>query len=200
MLEPLAVCPSGGDDVSMTDYGAVLARIAARAAEDEPMFPLAGRSAPLSAEDLAGVERRLGFALHPLLAAVYRGFANGGFGPEYQLLSLVAGPTSEHAVDVYLAKRSGGAGTEWAWPEGVLPILSWGCGMYACVDCRSEQGTVLLFEPNPGDPDLAWYIDAPSLEAWFDSYVSRTGWWDKLKDGDEPDLPPWPDRKTRASS
>jgi hypothetical protein len=63
---------------------------------------------------------------------------------------------------------------------------------------RAGHGPTL--EPNPGDPDLAWYIDAPSLEAWFDSYVSRTGWWDKLKDGDEPDLPPWPDRKTRASS
>ncbi|GIJ50961.1 SMI1/KNR4 family protein [Virgisporangium aliadipatigenens] len=183
----------------MTDYGPLLVRIAARAAEDEPMLPLASRPGPLGAAELDLAERRLGFPLHPLLRAVYRTFANGGFGPDYQLFSLIGGPTAEQSVDVYLANRSAGAGTHWAWPEGVLPVLSWGCGMYACVDCRSEQGTVLLFEPNPGDPDLAWYIDAPSLEMWFDGYVSRTGWWDKLEDGDEPDLQPWPDFKVRAS-
>ena len=70
--------------------------------------------------------------------------------------------------------------------------------MYACVDCRTDQGTVLLFEPNPGDPDAAWYVDAPSLEAWFDGYVHGTGWWDKLETGEEPDMPPWPYAKERA--
>lgn len=35
--------------------------------------------------------------------------------------------------------------------------------MYACVDCRSVDGTVLLFEPNPGDLDEAWYVDSSSL-------------------------------------
>jgi hypothetical protein len=42
--------------------------------------------------------------------------------------------------------------------------------MYAGVDCRSEDGTVLLFEPNPGDPHAAWSIDTPSLAAWLENY------------------------------
>jgi hypothetical protein len=184
----------------MIDYGPLLTRLAARAREDEPMMPLRGLPAPLGADEIGDAERRLGFTLHPLLATVYRDFANGGFGPDYQLLSLMNGPTSEQAVDLYLSKRSHGAETEWAWPEGVLPVLTWGCGMYACVDCRSEPGTVLLFEPNPGEPELAWYIDAPSLEAWMERYVSRTGWWDKLEDGDEPEMQPWPDFEERASN
>jgi hypothetical protein len=137
--------------------------------------------------------------VHPLLAAVYRDVANGGFGPDYQLLSLMNGPTAEQAVDLYLTKRGDGAGTEWAWPEGVLPILTWGCAMYACVDCRSEPGTVLLFEPNPGEPELAWYTDTPSLGAWFESYINRTGWWDKLEDGEEPEMKPWTEYKERAA-
>jgi SMI1 / KNR4 family (SUKH-1) len=116
----------------------------------------------LRQDEIDRVELRLGFKLHPLLAVVYREVANGGFGPDYQLLRSVGGPTSEQAVDLYLGKRSRSAGTEWAWPEGVLPILTWDCGRYACVDYRSDQGTVLLFEPNPGDPDLAWHVDAPS--------------------------------------
>jgi SMI1 / KNR4 family (SUKH-1) len=163
------------------------------------MMPLAALPAPVRQDGIDRAELRLGFKLHPLLAAVYRDFANGGFGPDYQLLSLVAGPTSEQVVDLYLDNRPLSAGTAWAWPEGVLPILTWGCGMYACVDCRSEHGTVLLFEPNPGDPDLAWYVDATSLDVWFEGYVSVAGWWDKLEAGEEPDMPLWPDFKERAS-
>ncbi|WP_433062560.1 SMI1/KNR4 family protein [Dactylosporangium sp. CS-033363] len=181
----------------MTDYGPLLARIAARAAEDDPMLPLDARPAPLSAADLDRAERELGFPLHPLLAAVYGTIANGGFGPDYQLLSLVSGPTGEQAVDVYKTKRHDAAGTAWAWPEAVLPILNWGCAMYACVDCRTDEGTVLLFEPNPGVPEMAWYVDAPSLESWFEGYVNRTGWWDRLEGGEDPDMPPWPDFNAR---
>ncbi len=72
--------------------------------------------------------------------------------------------------------------------------------MYACVACRSEKGTVLLFEPNPGDPDFAWYVDADSLEAWFEHYINDTGWWNSLENGDEPaDMPLWTEVHARAS-
>jgi len=82
----------------------------------------------------------------------------------------------------------------------VLPILTWGCGMYACVDCRSDRGTVLLFEPNPGDSDAAWYVDSHSLEDWFEHYINDTGWWNEAEDGDDPDdMPPWRDARARAS-
>jgi hypothetical protein len=179
----------------MIDYGPLLARIAARSREDEPSVP-----APLPQEAIDAAEQRLGFRLHPLLAAVYREIANGGFGPDYQLLSLTDGSTAEQAVDGYLAARRDNAGTPWAWPEGVLPILTWGCGMYACVDCRSDEGTVLLFEPNPGDPDAAWFVDTDSIEAWFEHYIDDTGWWNIVEDGDEPDeMRLWTDARARGS-
>ena len=185
----------------MTDYSHLLARIARRAGQDEPTIPLdVGLPVPLPQAAIDTAEERLGFRLHPLLAATYRDFANGGFGPDYQLLSLTDGPTSEQAVDSYLEARTTQARTEWAWPEGVLPILNWGCGMYACVDCRSEQGRVLLFEPNPGDPDAAWWIDSPSLEDWFEHYVNDTGWWVKAEAGEDTDeMPPWPEARHRAA-
>ncbi len=34
------------------------------------------------------------------------------------------------------------------WPRGVLPILDWGCAMYAAVDCLQPHAPILLFEPN----------------------------------------------------
>jgi len=184
----------------VTDYTDLLARVAARAhAESDDEFP-GGLPEPLSQARIDEVEQLLGFPLHPLLAALYRQVANGGFGPEYKLFSLIDGPTSEQVLTCYTAERAGGAGTDWAWPEGVLPILTWGCGMYACVDCRSPEGTVLLFEPNPGDPDLAWWIDSPSLAAWLDHYVRDTGWWSRVEAGEDIDeLRPWREARPRAA-
>ncbi len=125
--------------------------------------------------------------------------ANGGFGPEYQLLSLAGGPTGEQAVDLYLSRRTQNAGTDWAWPEGVLPILTWGCGMYAAVDCHSAEGMVLMFEPNPGDPDAAWYVETPSLEAWLTGYIEDSGWWVAAEAGEDyDDMQPWPHARDRA--
>ncbi|MGW0503842.1 SMI1/KNR4 family protein [Micromonospora sp. NPDC003241] len=180
----------------MPDHHALLARITARIRADDIADDL---PAPLSQDAIARAEQRLGFRLHPLLAQLYGELANGGFGPDYQLLGLVDGADGDQAVDVYLTARTDDAGTEWAWPEGVLPILDWGCGMYACVDCRSVDGTVLLFEPNPGDPDAAWYVDSPSLHAWLTHYVEDTGWWNAAEAGEDPgDMSLWDEARARA--
>lgn len=177
----------------MTIEPNLIAHLATRTDIEHP-----DRLAPVDAATVRRAEEALGFPLHPLLAAVYQCIGNGGFGPEYHLMPLFGKPGSTTAVGEYLKARSAGAGTDWAWPEGVLPILTWGCGMYACVDCRSDQGTVLLFEPNPGVPELAWYVDSPSLAAWFQSYLDDTGWWTAVEDGGEVDMQPWPEFRTRC--
>lgn len=67
------------------------------------------------------------------------------------------------------------------------------------MDCRGDRGAVLPFEPNPGDPDAASYLDSDILEDWFEHYINDTGWWNKLDDGDEPDeMPLWTEARTRA--
>ena len=177
------------DDRMVSYPEELITAVAVRAAADRARL-----TSPLDQAAIEAAQARLGFVLHPLLAAVYREVADGGFGPDYSLLSLDGEPSTETVVGAYLARRSAARAGGWGWPEGVLPILHWGCGMYACVDCRSDLGTVLLFEPNPGDPDQAWFVDAPSLAGWFTHYVQDTGWWIVAEQGgDTEDLPPWPE-------
>jgi hypothetical protein len=71
-------------DASVIDEAALLARIAHQAHEDNPDLP-----APVNAATIARAEAAAGFPLHPLLAAVYREVADGGFGPDYRLMPLM---------------------------------------------------------------------------------------------------------------
>ncbi|MCQ6555983.1 SMI1/KNR4 family protein [Streptomyces sp. C10-9-1] len=161
----------------------LLARVADRARAGETPLPPA-----VSAADVAASEAALGFALPPLLAALYREVANGGFGPEYTLLPLV-GPTRT-VVSAYHAERSASAEEEAPfWPEGVVPVLEWGCGMYAAVDCRSETAAVLLFEPNAVGDDwaAAWFVDDVSLARWLETWVAGTGWYQEDADQEDAD-------------
>lgn len=147
--------------------------------------------APLEAGALSRDEGILRFALPPLLAGLHTRIADGGFGPEYGLLPL------RESVAKYEAMRASG----WRWPAGVLPIAQLGCGMYACVDCHSAEAQVLLFDPNSGDPDLAWYVDTPSLAGWLRGWLDGTAWFcEESAAGEEYDLDlaPWADFRSRV--
>ncbi|WP_404957519.1 SMI1/KNR4 family protein [Streptomyces sp. 147326] len=146
--------------------------------------------APLGSGEIARAEGILGFALPPLLSALYTRIGDGGFGPECGLLSL------RQTVQSYEAHRASG----WRWPEGVLPIADFGCTMYACVDCRSETAQVLLFDPSLGEPDLAWSIDTPSLAGWLRGWLDGTAWFcEESELGEERDLElaPWAEFRSR---
>ncbi|WP_405921749.1 SMI1/KNR4 family protein [Streptomyces sp. NBC_00122] len=146
--------------------------------------------APSATGEIAHAEGILGFTLPPLLAALYTRVGDGGFGPEYGVLSL------GQAVRTYGAQRASG----WRWPAGVLPIADFGCAMYACVDCHSQTAQVLLFDPNPGEPDLAWSIDTPSLAGWLRGWLDGTAWFcEESGLGEETDLElaPWAEFRSR---
>ncbi|MGC9501451.1 SMI1/KNR4 family protein [Streptomyces sp. WG7] len=183
----------------MTENEQLLARVAAKARSTRP-WGWASLPEPLDGAGLSRAEAALGFALPPLLAELYLRIGDGGFGPEYGLLPLLDSPPSGEpaAVPQYLANREDALkDPDWPWPEGVLPISHWGCAMYACVDCRSPQTTVLLFEPNSGDADHAWFVDAPSLTDWLRAWVDGTGWYEEASEGTE--LAPWTGFPLRTS-
>lgn len=213
----------------MTDqdhYDDLIARVAARAAERcAPLSPV------VSPQALAAAEETLGFALHPLLARLYQEIADGGFGPVHRLFPL-DGPAGDDRDRVpvtaaYAARRAArpdGAepagdrdGADWFWPEGVVPVATWDSGMLAAVDCRSDEGTVLLFDPESADGDWAdaWFIDADSLARWLETSLSGRGWYvDPDVDDDwgnlgadvtedqmqSVDLAPWKPARSRAAT
>lgn len=178
----------------MTDTDDLLRQVSAKASATTEHLPL-----PATAEEVAQAERILGFRLPPVLARLYLEVANGGFGPDYQLLPLVG--EGRTAVNDYCEERETSESSSDAhWPADVLPILDWGCGMYAAVDCRSPQGVVLLFEPNgiSGDWHHAWYVDSESLTGWLETWLSETGWYEEDTDEDR-EMRPWESARQRLA-
>ncbi|TDU05546.1 SMI1/KNR4 family protein SUKH-1 [Streptomyces sp. 846.5] len=179
----------------MNDHSALLLRVRTRAAQKPAQLP-----ARLSSQTVAEAESELGFALPPLLTCLYCEVANGGFGPGYKLLPLVGDDRT--AVATYRAERAQSrAEPPPHWPHGILPIMDWGCGMYAAVDCLRPDTPVLLFEPNAVDDNWAdaWFQDAASLSQWLTSWLGGTGWWeeDVMLAEDAADPQPWPDAAER---
>ncbi|TKA11245.1 SMI1/KNR4 family protein [Actinacidiphila oryziradicis] len=152
----------------MTDDD-LIRRVRARAEDEAPTLPVCA-----SPQSLAEAEELLGFALPPLLARLYSEVAGGGFGPDYKLLPLIG--EGRTAVTVYRTERTRSQTDPVPhWPHGVLPILDWGCAMYAAVDCLQPAAPVLLFEPNAiKDWPDAWFQDSPSLAGWLTAWLSGT--------------------------
>lgn len=175
----------------MTDFAELFLRVRDRAGQQ-----VAGPLVGLGPREVGEAERALGFVLPPVLRGLYRSVANGGFGPEYCLLPLIG--AERCAVGEYEAFRTGSSA---CWPRGVLPILDWGCGMYAAVDCLVPGAPVLLFEPNAVGDDWAdaWFKDSPTLARWLLSWLDGTGWWeeDDVTDEEAVYLGPWPDAGQR---
>ncbi|MYT07746.1 MULTISPECIES: SMI1/KNR4 family protein [Streptomyces] len=183
----------------MTESEQLLARVADKARNTRP-WGWTSLPEPVEADTLARAEAALGFHLPALLADLYLRIGDGGFGPEYGLLPLLdSAPAGEPAAVVqYLTNRkSGRKDPDWPWPEGVLPISHWGCAMYACVDCRSRKAPVLLFEPNAGDRDHSWFVDAPTLTDWLRAWVDGTGWYEEMNE--ELEMPPWAEFPIRTT-
>ncbi len=192
-------CPAVGMSapVGMIGYMGntdLVRRVAAKARATEERLPECASEA-----EIAVAEAELGFALPPLLARLYREVANGGFGPGQRLLPVSGpGPT---VVTAYWEEREPDPGGGWYWPRGVTPVLDWGCGMYAAVDCLDERAPVLLYEPNPyggGRPE-AWFHDAPSLAAWLEKWLTGRWWWDEEPGSDAAALVPWPNAAGRLA-
>jgi hypothetical protein len=133
---------------------------------------------PLSRRRLTKVERELGFSLPVVLRDVYGSLGNGGFGPGYGLIGLSGGVKSDVKTDIVedysLRRQSDHEDAGWFWPAGVLAVCHWGCAIYSCIDCRSDEARILRFDPNPVDADwsVAWGLEKPDMIMWLKAWLN----------------------------
>ena len=138
---------------------------------------------PATEEQLAAAERRVGFALPPLLRRLYAEVANGGFGPGPGILGVTGGWRNDHGKTVEdlhaVMLEAVQENQHWVWPAGLLPIADHS-GVYVCVDASAPPHRIVEFdfeELDDDGPDGGWsraFGDvAPSLEGWLADWLAR---------------------------
>jgi len=119
-----------------------------------------GDGSPLHRDVITAIENELELTMPSILTRIYTEVANGGFGPCYGMLGLKGGIRNEDGNDVigqYKGYRmEDPEDPHWKWPRTLLPVFSLGCAMYWCVDCRSQEGKLVWFEPNPHEFGQSW--------------------------------------------
>jgi len=55
------------------------------------------------------------------------------------------------------------------WPDGVLILCDWGCNIYSCLDCFSEN--LPIFRMDSNESFAEWAIEASSLQQWLEMWV-----------------------------
>jgi len=126
-------------------------------------------------EEIAEVERTVGWPLPAKLIELYVSRGNGGFGPDYGLLGLGSGHVTDQgdtALSLYrLFSQPDPDEPGWAWPKHLLPILHIGCAIHYCIDLATPDNPVVQFDPNgfgPGDSwEGAFSVVFPKLEPWL---------------------------------
>lgn len=141
---------------------------------------------PVAVKDLRVAERALGFQLPELLRAIYLQVGNGGFGPEYGMVGTKGGfkldrcsLESCYRQMLRLEKEN----PVWRWPERLLPLANYGCGMWSCVDCEYKKLPMILWDPNILDSELegadarlnwanAFWDQGRSLRMWLEGWLA----------------------------
>ena len=103
---------------------------------------------PASVDDMAAAEGRLGFGLPALLKRIYIEIGNGGFGPGYGIIGITGGYdgwTGGDVLSLYAGYRENPPGGMPEWSEKTLPVCTWGCDIYSCVDCSKPEAPVLVY-------------------------------------------------------
>ncbi|MFN3648711.1 MAG: SMI1/KNR4 family protein [Armatimonadota bacterium] len=139
---------------------------------------------PATPDELAAAEAKLGFSLPPTLRLLYLRVGNGGFGPGYGLMGVAEGAADDEGetVETWYARRRAAGPDEagWRWPHRLLPLCSYGCAIYCCVDAASPEEPVLRFDPSEAAEEGAYEDclspEGYSLRAWMADWAAGWGY------------------------
>ncbi|HEY4119774.1 MAG TPA: hypothetical protein VGM56_18025 [Byssovorax sp.] len=153
-------------------------------------------------QQVRAAETDLGLRLPPLLRALYIGVGNGGFGPGCRALRTSAAELAEpngweSVVQIARINDAPPLDDE-PWPEDLLDICAWGCGISSAVDLQCDELRVVRFDPGHDgrltprqrdalrgllaftpperrvtlETEATFLIEAPSLHAWLERWLS----------------------------
>ena len=132
-----------------------------------------------SPEVIDQCEHALGFALPPLLKAIYLNVANGGFGPGYGIGSAMG------LVDLYrFCMEPDPAEPRDEWCPTWLAFCDWGCNVHSVIACAQADYPVFFYDPlslldNEETSLASIYESSPKrpLAQWFEAWMAGTDFW-----------------------
>jgi hypothetical protein len=133
---------------------------------------------PVSPNELAQAEQRLGFQLPSLLGKLYLQVGNGGFGPGFGFLALNnKGAKNYHMnlVDWYLEGINNMHPDYPPWPRQFITICDWGDGIGSELDWTDPQGPIYRFNGDwydDGPFESVMRFEAPSLQSWLEDWLN----------------------------
>lgn len=126
-------------------------------------FPIA------TSNDVRDTEISLQVSIPPLLRSFYTEIGNGGFGPGLGIIGLQDGYASDFGdvVSTYNVLKNCGEENGGDWPKDVIPFCDWGCLIYSCVKCDTQQ-RISTFE------DGRLWSQNYSLDVFFSLWMHGT--------------------------
>jgi len=127
----------------------------------QTLFPIVPKVAIESAE------AKIGFALPPLLKALYTEVSNGIAGFRYDIMGIEGGCRSDSGdlVEAYFSFRDGVREQDGISKHGLLPFCDWGCATYSCVDCTDSAYPIVTCEYGN------LYPERYSLSGFFEQWL-----------------------------
>ncbi|MEU8138815.1 SMI1/KNR4 family protein [Streptodolium elevatio] len=148
-------------------------------AERGPVFP------PASAADVEAAERRIGYALPDLLRRVYTEIGDGGFGPDFGLVSLRRGQRMPGDLTDWPSVHTDRTHRYGAPPRSWLLLAFGGCSMEWHLSLTAVGNPVLLYDAdgweapwgqNPHDG----LRHAMPLRRWLSIWANNGQVWDDV--------------------
>jgi hypothetical protein len=87
------------------------------------------------------------------------------------------------ALESYeIRRKSDPAELGWQWPAGLLPICTWGCAIYSCIDCaKSPAFPMVIFDPNTHvSGDDCFFSECESFDEWIAIWVGGGDLWERM--------------------
>lgn len=143
---------------------------------------------PLRQESLEELEHEFGFRFPTLVRRLYTEVADGGYGPSWGINRLRQPPNVpiDPAYSEMMSIESwyrrdrihwqGGQPPEY-WPHPFIRFCESGCNIFIGVDCSSDQGTVVMYDPNLSQDERDCLVPvADSVAQWLSNWLDEKPW------------------------